>query len=58
MMVPFIVVAAIIGIYILSYTLNRRTPSPLEAHETASLEKCAACTNYACGVKQNMAEER
>ncbi len=58
MMLPFLVVGLIVGIYIASYVLNRRMEAPLEKHEMASEETCASCTNYSCGIKQNMAEER
>ncbi len=53
--IAIITVAVIITIYLGTYMLNKKVPAPYEKIDT---ETCSACTNYACGVKQQFSEER
>ncbi len=53
--IAIITVALIVFIYIGSYVLNRRVPAPYQKVDEAT---CGACSNYACGVKQKLSEER
>ncbi len=51
-----LVVMGIIALYMLTFLLNKKTDSPGDYKIDAI--KCGACSNYACGVKQQFSEER
>ncbi|MFU8786020.1 MAG: hypothetical protein ACNA7U_02145 [Candidatus Izemoplasmataceae bacterium] len=48
-------IAFIIGLYIISYSLNKNTPAPIDLKIDPI--KCGACSNYGCALKQNTVEE-
>ncbi len=48
-LVPSIVLMTLIGVYVLSYWLAKKTPAPVDISITT--DKCAACTNMTCGMK-------
>jgi len=58
---PIPAIATVIGIvvlYIGSYLLNKNTDAPIKTFQEVNSENCGACTNYACGIKQQFSEER
>ncbi|MFP4286403.1 MAG: hypothetical protein ACLFRI_01780 [Candidatus Izemoplasmataceae bacterium] len=57
MWLGFLFVAGIIGLYILSYSLNKKTPAPIDLKNIDAV-KCGACNNFACTIKQHYEEEK
>ena len=43
-----IVVAGLVGFYILTYMLNKKTPIPEDCLELANSASCKSCHNFAC----------
>ncbi len=50
-----LIIAIIVVVYIGTYVMNRKMPAPYQKIDDAT---CGACTNYSCGLKQNLSEER
>ena len=45
------IVAGLIALYIITYTLNKRTPIPEECLEDIDKAACTSCHNFACAHK-------
>ena len=56
MVAGLITVAVIIGLYLLTYVMNKRTPVPEGCEVNVSEATCGACNNYACSIKQDYAK--
>ena len=46
-----IIVAGLVGFYILTYTLNKKTPIPEDCIDIANNASCKSCSNFACSHK-------
>ena len=47
-LVPMLLIICLVLIYILTYTLNKRTPVPEECRDIAKSAACNSCKNFAC----------
>lgn len=56
MQAGIIFLTVLVVVYIGSYVLNKRTEAPIDVKISA--EKCGACTNFSCAIKQNTVEEK
>ena len=46
-----IIVVGLVGIYFLTYTMNKRTPIPEECRDIVKDAACKSCNNFACSHK-------
>lgn len=51
-----LVVLGVVGLFLLSTLLNKNTQAPMDLKNVDAI-KCGACSNYSCGIKQQMEEE-
>lgn len=49
--VGVLVIIGLVGTYIITYLLNKRTPVPEECRELAESTSCKSCHNFACSHK-------
>jgi hypothetical protein len=56
MLPGILVVGFIVVLYIASYALNKRTEAPIDL-KNIDVQKCGACNNFSCTIKQETAEE-
>jgi hypothetical protein len=56
MLAGILVVGFIVVLYIASYALNKRTEAPIDL-KNIDVQKCGACNNFSCTIKQQTAEE-
>lgn len=49
--VGVVVVAGLVGVYIGSYLLNKKTPIPEECLELVDSVECTSCHNFTCSHK-------
>jgi hypothetical protein len=47
-----LVIAGLIVVYILTYTLNKNTPVPEACQDIFEEASCGACNNFACSHKK------
>ncbi len=52
-----LVVIGVIALYMTTFLINKNTDSPGEKQKIDPL-KCGPCSNYACGIKQQLSKER
>lgn len=45
------IIAGLVGVYLLVYILNKRTPVPEECLEDLDKAACKSCHNFACSHK-------
>ena len=46
--VPYIMIASLVAVYMLSYLLNKKTPIPEECKIEFDEATCTACHNFSC----------
>ena len=46
--VPFIMIGALVLVYVLSYALNKKTPIPEECKDLFNDAACTSCHNFSC----------
>jgi hypothetical protein len=51
------VLAGLVGLFILSYLLNKKVPRPAECDQEKS-SQCAHCANHSCHLYQNHNQEK
>lgn len=51
------VLAGLVGLFILSYLLNKRVPRP-EGCDLEKSSQCAQCANHSCHLHQNRNQEK
>ncbi len=47
-MAPYIMIGALVLVYILSYALNKKTPIPEECKDIFMEASCTSCNNFSC----------
>ena len=47
-LVPYIMIGSLVLVYVLTYTLNKRTPVPDECKDVMKEAACNSCKNFAC----------
>jgi len=47
-MLPYIMMASLVLVYVLSYVLNKKTPVPEECLSEIDKATCNSCHNFAC----------
>jgi len=52
MLVPILVIAALVSLYIGTYMLNKKIPVPKEFREITDSATCTACHNFSCTYKK------
>lgn len=51
--VPYIMIASLVAVYILTYALNKKTPIPEECREAFDDATCTSCHNFSCSHHQD-----
>jgi len=46
--VPYIMIAGLVTVYILTYMLNKKTPVPAECLDLIDDATCTSCNNFSC----------
>jgi len=52
MLVPILLIASLVSIYIGSYMLNKKIPVPNEFKDITTSESCKTCHNFSCAYKK------
>ena len=53
LIIAIVVIAILIGVFFVSYILNKKTPVPDECLELKiEASKCAACSNTSCSLRK------
>lgn len=57
LIIAIVVIALLIGVFFVSYILNKKTPVPKECIELKiEASKCAACANTTCTLRKKEEE--